>query len=116
MRHAVKLLSGKLSANLGYVYENVIAQMLKVKGDELFYYTFPSATSNHNYEIDFIVSRKNKICPIESKSGDYRRHKSLDYFAQKFSNHILNRYLVYTKDFRKDDHILCLPLYLVPFL
>lgn len=77
------MLSDKLSANLGYVYENVIAQMLKAKGDELFYYTFSSATSNHNYEIDFIVSRKNKICPIESKSGDYRRHKSLDYFAQK---------------------------------
>ena len=91
------MLSDKLSANLGYVYENVIAQMLKAKGDELFYYTFPSTTSNHNYEIDFLISRGNKICPIESKSGDYRRHKSLDYFAQKFSNHILNRYLCIQK-------------------
>ena len=35
-----KLLSDKLSTNLGYIYENVIAQMLKSAGNELFYYTF----------------------------------------------------------------------------
>lgn len=111
-----KLLSDKLPANLGYVYENVIAQMLKAKGDELYYHTFPSTTSNHNYEIDFLISRKNKICPIEAKSSDYHRHKSLDLFTEKFSKQMLNRYLVYTKDFRKDGDIFCLPLYLVPFL
>ncbi|MDE5612523.1 MAG: AAA family ATPase, partial [Odoribacter sp.] len=35
-----KLLSDKLSADLGYVYENAVAQMLKSAGNELFYYTF----------------------------------------------------------------------------
>ena len=46
-----KLLSGKLPANLGYVYENAVAQMLRAAGNELYYHTMPSATSNHNYEI-----------------------------------------------------------------
>lgn len=33
-----KLLSDKLDVNLGYVYENVVAQMLIAKGNNLFYY------------------------------------------------------------------------------
>lgn len=111
-----KLLSDKLPANLGYVYENVIAQMLRAKGDELFYHTFASKTSNHNYEIDFLLSRKNKICPLEAKSADYRKHRSLDLFTERFSKHIAARYLVYGKEYRKDDDILCLPMYMVPFL
>ena len=111
-----KLLSDKLPANLGYVYENVIAQMLAAKGDELYYHTFPSETSNHNYEIDFVISRKNKICPIEAKAADYHKHKSLDIFTEKFSKHIGSRFLVYTKEYRKDTDIFCIPMYLVPFI
>ena len=111
-----KLLADKLPANLGYVYENVIAQMLRAKGDRLYYHTFRSNSSNHNYEIDFLLARRNKLCPLEAKSGDYHRHRSLDLFTEKFSKHILTRYLVYTKALRKDGDITCLPLYLVPFL
>lgn len=76
-----KLLSDKLDTNLGYLYENVVAQMLTAKGNNLFYYTMESETSNHLYEIDFLTSVGNKICPIEVKSGNYRTHKSLDVFA-----------------------------------
>ena len=47
------MLSDKLEANLGYVYENAIAQMLASKGYKLFYYTLKSETSNHLYEVDF---------------------------------------------------------------
>ena len=65
-----KLLSDKLQANLGYVYENVVAQLLKSQGFDLFYYTFASETSNHLYEVDFLISEKNKISPIEVKSSD----------------------------------------------
>lgn len=52
-----KLLSDKLEANLGYAYENVVAQMLRASGNHLFYYTFPTETGKHNYEIDFLLSR-----------------------------------------------------------
>ena len=58
-----KLLTDKLSADLGYVYENVVAQMLKANGHELYYYTWPSETSNHLYEVDFILSNGTKIEP-----------------------------------------------------
>ena len=111
-----KLLSDKLSADMGYVYENVVAQMLKASGNELFYYTFPSKTSNHLYEIDFLLSQHSKICPLEVKSSNYKWHVSLDLFAEKFSDRIARKYLVYTKDIGKEKDVLFLPVYLVPFL
>ena len=111
-----KLMSDKLDANLGYVYENMVAQMLTAAGNRLFYYTFPTESGKHNYEIDFLLSRGNKICPIEVKSSGYKRHASLDAFCQKFSNRVLQRYLIYTKDLQKDEQTLFLPVYLTQFL
>lgn len=111
-----KLLSDKLEANLGYLYENVVAQMLRAAGHNLFYYTFPTETGKHNYEIDFLLARDNKVCPIEVKSSGYKRHVSLDAFCQKFSNRILERYLIYTKDLRKEEQIIYLPIYMAQFL
>ena len=112
----LKILSGKLAANLGYLYENVIAQVLTANGNELFYHTFRNETSRHNYEIDFILARKNKICPIEVKSSGYKTHKSLDMFSEKYSERILKKYIVYTKDYMKDRDVVCLPVYMSPFL
>ncbi len=111
-----KLLSNKLEANLGYVYENVVAQMLTAKGNHLFYYTMESDTSNHLYEIDFLLSVGNKINPVEVKSGNYRNHKSLDVFCDKYSSRIKDRYIVHTKDYKWENGIHYLPIYMVPFL
>ena len=111
-----KLLSDKLSVNLGYLYENIVAQCLTASGNELFYHTIMNENSKHNYEIDFILARKNKIVPLEVKSSGYKTHKSLDVFTEKFSDRILKRYLVYTKDVNKDKDILCIPVYMVPFI
>lgn len=111
-----KLLSNKLDVNLGYVYENVVAQMLKTKGNNLFYYTMESNRSHRIYEIDFLISKGNKICPIEVKSGNYRTHKSLDLFCDKFSSRIKEKYIVHTKDYRSENGIQYIPVYMVPFL
>lgn len=111
-----KLLNDRLSVNLGYLYENVVAQMLTANGYELFYYTFQNEKTRRNYEIDFLLSRKNKICPIEVKSSGYKTHASLDKFSEKYSDRILDKYLIYTKDLQKDKDILMLPVYMVPFL
>ena len=97
-------------------YENVIAQVLTANGNELFYHTFRNETSRHNYEIDFILARKNKICPIEVKSSGYKTHKSLDMFSEKYSERILKKYIVYTKDYMKDRDVVCLPVYMSPVL
>lgn len=111
-----KLLSDKLDANLGYIYENVVAQMLLTKGNNLFYYTMESETSNHLYEVDFLISSGDKVCPIEVKSGNYRNHKSLDVFCDKFSSRIKDKYVVHTKDYKWENGIHYIPVYMVPFL
>ena len=106
-----KLLSDKLQANLGYVYENLVAQMLSTAGNELYYYTFTTDKGNTNYEIDFLLSRGDKITPIEVKSSGYKTHKSLDAFCNKYSSRIGKRYVLYTKDYHKDGSTLYLPIY-----
>ena len=111
-----RLLNDNLSANLGYLYENVVAQILVSTGNELFYHAIVNEESRHNYEIDFILTRKNKICPIEVKSSKYRKHTSLDVFCDKFSSRIIYKYLLHTKDLSKDQDVFCLPVYLTQFI
>ena len=111
-----KLLADKLSTDLGYVYENVVAQMLKASGHELYYYTFPTGSGKHNYEVDFLIADGDKVSPVEVKSSGYKAHTSLDAFCGKFSSRIRNKYLVYTKDMRKDGDVLYLPVYMTMFL
>ena len=111
-----KLLADKLSTDLGYVYENVVAQMLKASGHELYYYTFPTGSGKHNYEVDFLIADGDKISPVEVKSSGYKAHTSLDTFCGKFSSRIRNKYLIYTKDMRKDGDVLYLPVYMTMFL
>ena len=111
-----KLLNDKLAANLGYLYENIVAQSLAVKGDELYYNTIFNQVSRRNYEVDFLISRQNKVCPIEVKSSGYNTHKSLDVFIEKYSSRIAEKYLLYTKDLKKDKDIIMLPIYMTQFL
>ena len=111
-----KLLSDKLSADLGYVYENVVAQMLRSLGHELYYYTFPTESGKHNYEVDFLIAKGAKVCPIEVKSSGYKSHTSIDAFSRKFASRVQRQYLVYTKDIREEEGLVCLPAYLVPMI
>jgi len=110
-----KLLNDTLSINLGYVYENMVAQMLIASGNKLFYYTFPDG-NKHLFEIDFLLSRAAKICPVEVKSSGYNTHASLDEFCTKFSSRVGNRYLIYTKDLRQDKETLLVPIYMTGLL
>ncbi len=111
-----KLLNDKLSTNLGYVYENMIAQMLKATGKELFYHTIPYAEGKKYYEIDFLISDKHKISPIEVKSSGYKTHKSLDEFCKKYSERVMNKYVIYTKDYKRENGVEYIPVYMTMFL
>lgn len=112
-----KLLSDKLPADLGYVYENVVAQMLRASGHSLFYYTFSAdSDGKKNYEIDFITLAGEKINPIEVKSSGYKTHKSLDVFREKYSSRISTPILIYTKDLKWEDGMLYMPAYMTPLL
>ncbi len=108
-----KLLSDSLPANLGYLYENIVAQTLAASGYRLFYHTWPTDSGKHSYEIDFLLSKGSKIVPIEVKSSSYKTHVSLDTFCEKYSSRLSNdKYLIYTKDYAKTRGITYLPAYL----
>ena len=112
-----RLLNDKLSSNLGYLYENIVAQMLVCSGNKLFFHTWPTESRKHNYEIDFLLSKGTKIVPVEVKSSTYKTHVSLDEFCKKYSSRIANdRYLIYTKDYDKENAVKYLPAYLAYFL
>ena len=112
-----RLLSDKLAANLGYLYENIVAQMLTASGNKLFYHVWPTESGKHNYEVDFLLSRGTKITPIEVKSSSYKTHVSLDAFCKKYSSRITNdRYLIYTKDYAHIQSVKYIPAYLTLFL
>jgi len=111
-----KLLNDKLNANLGYVYENMIAQMLRASGKELYYHIIPTQDGKKYYETDFLISDDYKISPIEVKSSGYKTHASLDVFCDKYSDRIKNRYLIYTKDLAWEKGILYIPVYMTMFL
>ena len=111
-----KLLNDKLSTNLGYVYENVIAQMLRTAGKQLFYHTIPFADGKKYYEVDFLISDGHKVSPIEVKSSGYKSHASLDAFCDKFSDRVKNKYIIYTKDLKREQGIDYIPVYMTMFL
>lgn len=111
-----KLLSDKLPANLGYLYENLVAQMLTSTGRELFYHTWEKMGSTHYYEVDFLVSEGSKVNVFEVKSSGTGKHESIDEFSVKFSKHVKKAYLLSQKDVGKDGPLLMKPIYLLPFL
>lgn len=59
---------------------------------------------------------KKKICPIEVKSAAYKKHTSLDRFESKFRDKTGMKYIVYTKDLKKEEGIICIPAYMTLYL
>lgn len=111
-----KLLSDKLPANLGFLYENLVAQMIAASGRELYYHTWEKAGSTHYYEVDFLVSEGSKINAFEVKSSGTGKHQSIKEFLDKFSKNVHNVYLLSQKDVGKEEKLLFKPFYLMPFL
>ena len=110
------LIIDNLSINQGMVIENIVAQMLKVSGHELYFheylYTPEDSVREKKYEIDFMTVKKKKICPIEVKSSGYMSHKSFDYLAKKYQLKMQDRYIIYTKDLKYKDEIMYIPIYM----
>lgn len=111
-----KLLSDKLPANLGYLYENLVAQMIAASGRELYYHTWEKDGSTHYYEVDFLISDGSKIDALEIKSSGSGKHESINEFRRKFSQNINKTYLISQKDVGNEENLLLKPFYLVPFL
>jgi predicted AAA+ superfamily ATPase len=111
-----KLLSDKLPANLGYLYENLVAQMIAATGRELYYHTWNKKDSTHYYEIDFLLSKGAKVSPIEVKSSTTGKHESLAVFKKVYSKNVGESYIISQKDVGQLEDIQLLPVYLTPFI
>lgn len=111
------ILFDKLDINEGMIMENIVSQMLRRNGHKLYFYSRTDKEHRENHmEIDFLITEKKKIAPIEVKSGNYRSHSSLDKFRSKFSSKLGNAYILYTKDLMVKDNIIHLPIYMAMFL
>lgn len=111
-----KLLSDKLPANLGYLYENLVAQMMASSERELFYHTWEKPGSTHYYEVDFLISEGSKVNAFEIKSSGTGKHESIKEFSKKFSQNVKQIYLISQKDVGKEENLLLKPFYFIPFL
>lgn len=111
-----KLIVDKLSTNLGMIMENAVGQMLAANGHPLRFHEFKFQPKDSNrekaYELDFLLVRNGKICPVEVKSSGYRAHKSLDYFFEKYTIKNTERYVLYTKNLKRENSIKYLPIYM----
>lgn len=111
------ILFDKLNINEGMLMENIVAQMLRLRRERLYFYSRSDSRKRENHmEIDFLITEGKKIAPVEVKSGNYRSHSSLDKFRRHFSSVIGNSYILYTKDVMIRDGIIHLPLYMAEFL
>ena len=112
----IKLMGDKLDANLGYLYENLIAQEIAASGHELYYHTWQKPNSSHYYEIDFLLSQKTELVPIEVKSSSIQHHQSITEFAKKYSDRTGEQFLLSQKDVGNEEHLRLEPIYMIPYI
>ena len=111
-----KLLGDKLSADLGYLYENAVAQMITATGRSAYYHTWEKENSTHYYEVDFLLQDKDKLLPLEVKSSATKKHESIDVFCKKYSQYVSQAILLSQKDVGKDNDLNLKPIYMLPFI
>ncbi len=110
------LIFDRLGVNQGMILENMAAQMLRMNGHALYFHEFSEKKSGKKqetkYEIDFIIVRKRKVCPIEVKSSGYKTHRSFDRFTEKYPIKLEDRFILYSKDLKFEDGITYMPFYM----
>ena len=111
-----QLLSDKLDINLGYLYENAVAQVIASSDRELFYHIWSKADKTRKYEVDFLLTDNKKIVPIEVKSSSTRYHSSITEFSKKYSSKVGKAYLLSQNDVSSKENLLLKPIYLLPFI
>lgn len=117
-----KILFDKLEVNMGMIVENMVAQMLVASGHKLYFYSNPSREDkNARMEIDFLIakdkiSNRHNISPIEVKSSTRYTLTSLRKFVAKYKEQTHIPYVIHPNDFKEEDGIVYLPLYMTPML
>lgn len=111
-----KLLSDSLPADLGYLYENAVAQVINAAGRPLYYHTWRKDNVTRYFEIDFLVASKTKIVPIEVKSSGLGMHKSITEFQRKYSKNTAAPILLSQKDVGQVEMLKLYPIYMLPYI
>ena len=117
-----KILFDKLDFNEGMIMENMVAQMLVASGHKLYFYSNPSREdSASRMEIDFLIAKskissRHNISPIEVKSGKNYTLSSLKKFMNKYKEQLYIPYIIHTGDFKEENGVVYLPIYMTALL
>lgn len=117
-----KLLLDKLEVNKGMLVENIVAQMLRAAGHKLYFYSqYSREDPDENMEIDFLIQKsmitsRHNISPIEVKSGAGYTLSSLKKLNKKYGEQLSMSYVIHYQDFKEEDGICYLPIYMTPLL
>ena len=117
-----KLMFDKLEIDEGMLVENIVAQMLKASGNELFFYSnYDKEEAENRMQIDFLIQKevvtsRHNISPIEVKSGTNYTLTSINKCIKKFGQYLSTPYVLHTKDVEIKDGLVYLPLYMTPLL
>lgn len=93
----------------GALTENFVLNMLNAK-----YENVPNYFTFDRYEIDFIIQDKNKIIPIEVKSGKTTNNSSLTKYNEKYKADLSIRLSL--NNLVKDEKVLNIPLFMIEYI
>ena len=119
---AWKILTGKIEVNKGMLIENVVAQMLRASGRELFFHSKSDRLNADNrMEVDFLLSKggvssRHNVIAVEVKSGHDYTTVSLDRFRQKYPGYLARGVIIHPGDLAVSDDVVHLPLYMAELL
>ena len=117
-----KLMFDKLEIDEGMLVENIVAQMLKASGHELFFYSnYDKENAENRMQVDFLIQKevvtsRHRISPIEVKSGTNYTLTSINKCIKKFGQYLSTPYVLHTKDVELKDGLVYLPLYMTGLL
>ena len=100
-------LSKELNDFKGGMTENYVNIHLNINKYTQYYWKAPKGTS----EVDFIIMKEGKIIPVEVKSADNTRAKSLENYMKKYKPEYAVK--VSSKNFGFENNIKSIPLYAV---
>ena len=117
-----KLMLGKLEINQGMLVENLVAQMFRAAGHQLFFFSRSDREDAENrMEIDFLIRKetvttRHNIIPVEVKSSNRYTHTSLDKFTKKYSEYVAPPIVLHSNDMMVKNGVTYLPLYMAMLL
>ena len=113
-----KLMFDKLEIDEGMLVENIVAQMLKASGNQLFFYSnYDKEEAENRMQVDFLIQKevvtsRHNISPIEVKSSTGYTLTSIQKCIKKFGQYLSTPYVLHTKDVELKDGLVYLPLYM----